>query len=130
MLFVKSSCLLTVFSLALSNFASTNGMLKGKVTDSEGAAIRHATVRVHWDESGARVGLKSNVGIKEDLTVNTNEGGEFSIELPPGFYDVFISANAFTPQCRKVRVRSGEIATFSPKLNADPLVTKELGDRF
>jgi|SRR5579883_77157 hypothetical protein len=126
----KLGVLFSVLSMATLAFPSANGTLKGIVTDSEGAAIRHATVHVHWDDSGARVGLKTNVGIKQDLTASTNERGEFSMEVPPGFYDVFISANAFTPQCRKVRVRQGETASFSPKLNADPIVTKELGDQF
>ena len=126
----KLAVLFSVLSMVTLAFPVANGTLKGAVTDSEGAAIRHATVRIHWDESGARVGLKTNVGIKQDLTASTNERGEFSMEVPPGFYDVFISANGFTPQCRKVRVRPGETASFSPKLNADPIVTKELGDRF
>ena len=126
----KLAVLFSVLSMVTLAFPNANGTLKGAVTDSEGAAIRHATVRIHWDESGARVGLKTNVGIKQDLTASTSERGEFSMEVPPGFYDVFISANGFTPQCRKVRVRPGETASFSPKLNADPIVTKELGDRF
>lgn len=126
----KLGILVSVLVMGTLAFPAANGTLKGVVTDSEGAAIRHATVRVHWDESGAGVGLKTNVGIKQDLTANTNEKGEFSLEVPPGFYDVFISANAFTPQCRKVRVRPGETASFSPKLSTDPIVTKELRDRF
>jgi hypothetical protein len=126
----KLGILVSVLMTATLAFPAANGTLKGVVRDSEGAAIRHATVRVHWDDSGAGVGLKTNVGIKQDLTANTNERGEFSVDVPSGFYDVFISANAFTPQCRKVRVRPGETASFSPKLNADPIVTTELGDRF
>jgi hypothetical protein len=37
---------------------------------------------------------------------------------------------AFTPTAAKVRLKQGERTTFSAKLRADPLVTKELGDEF
>jgi hypothetical protein len=56
--------------------------------------------------------------------------GQFESEVPPGFYDVFISAMGFSPQCRKMRVKLGQMARYDAKLKADPLVTKELGDRF
>jgi hypothetical protein len=45
----------------------------------------------------------------------------------PGFYDVFVSVPAFTPTAATVRVKQGQLATVSPSLRADPLVTKELG---
>jgi hypothetical protein len=54
--------------------------------------------------------------------------GEFAIELPPGFYDVMISANAFSPECHKMRIHANEFALDNVKLKADPLITKELGD--
>ena len=126
----KWSWVLVLLLPTIFSSGSTNGIFKGTVTDSEGAAIRHARVYVHWDDSGAGVRLRSNLGIRQDLSVETNQRGEFTVELPAGFYDVFVSANAFTPQCRKLRVRSGETATFSPKLIADPVVTKELGNQF
>jgi hypothetical protein len=101
---------------------------RGVVTDSEGAAIPGARILVHWDPSGAAVGLRSNVGLKEDLTTETNERGEFEIEIPPGFYDVFVSATGFSPHSSKIRAKPGEVATYKVKLKVDPLVTRELGD--
>jgi hypothetical protein len=103
------------------------GLLKGTVVDGEGAAIGRARVLVRWDPSGAHVGLVTNVGLPEDLAVETNKNGEFSSEVPPGFYDLFVSAMAFSPECRKVRIQPGETANYEFKLKADPLVTKELG---
>ena len=102
--------------------------LRGVITDSEGAVIRGARVLVHWDASGASVGLRSNVGVKQDLTAETNERGEFEMEVPPGFYDVFVSATGFTPYSNKIRLRAGEPATYKAKLKIDPLITRELGD--
>jgi len=126
--FAKCGC---VFALVLlSILASVASELRGVVTDSEGGVIPGALVIVHWDRSGTRVGLKSNVGIKQDLILETNVKGEFESELPQGFYDVFVAATGFTPDCRKVRIRRGETATYTPRLKADPLVGNELGDTF
>jgi hypothetical protein len=74
------------------------------VTDSSGGAIRGAMVLVHWDSAGSTVGLNSSVGIKQDLILTTDARGSVSADLPPGFYDVFFSAMAFTPVCQKIRV--------------------------
>ena len=100
------------------------------VRDSEGAAIRGARVVAHWDSSGSDVGLKSNIGEKNDLTMQTDERGEFQAPLPPGFYDVFVSANAFSPACLKARLTTGKAIRYKLKLQASSLVTKERGDVF
>jgi carboxypeptidase family protein len=100
--------------------------INGQVKDSEGAVIANARVLIHWDPSGS-VSLRDNIGIKQDVVVVTDASGQYSANVPPGFYDVFVSAMAFTPTAIKVRVKEGQTGTFSPKLNADALVTKELG---
>jgi hypothetical protein len=105
---------------------SKNGRLSGTVRDSEGAVISGAIVIVHWDSSGSREGLESNVGLGEDLRLQTDKLGVYAVDIPSGFYDIFISATAFSPSCRKVRIRSDGVGTFSPKLKVDPLVSKEL----
>jgi len=106
--------------------------LRGMVTDIHGVAIGTGLkpkVFIHWDASGANVGLKSNVGVSADLSVETDSAGRFLVNLPPGFYDVFVSAFAFSPTCTKIRIKTGELVNFNPKLRVDPLVTKELADR-
>jgi len=67
---------------------------------------------------------------RQDLTLETGPRGEFGAELPPGFYDVFVAASAFSPDCRKVRIKPGEVVTYNPSLKVDPLVASELGDSF
>ena len=120
--------ILVLIALTLTSSLSlvAQSMLKGTVTDVAGAAIADAVVVIHWDSSGSTVGLHSNVGIKEDIVVRTSANGGFSVKLPPGFYDVFVSAMAFTPVCRKVRIRDGIDVTFDPKLRVDGLVSAEL----
>ena len=106
---------------------SRKSHLKGKVTDEEGAVIPSARVLVHWDPSGSAVGLDSNIGIKEDVALTTGQTGEFETDLPPGFYDLFVSATAFSPVCRKLRLTDIAHPPVDFKMKADPLVMKEFG---
>jgi len=106
--------------------AAQQSEISGQITDSEGAALANARVLVHWDSSGSTVGLRDNIGIKQDLAVLTDSNGHYSAVVPPGFYDVFVSAMAFTPTAAKVRVKEGHATTLSRKLKVEPLVSKEL----
>ena len=121
---------LTVFLCVMLASANSESGIRGQVTDSAGAVIAKARVLVHWDPSGSTVGLSSNVGIPQDLLVMTDASGRYSVAVPPGFYDIFVSATAFTPAATKVRVKEGKDATFDVKLPPDPLVVEELGDQF
>jgi hypothetical protein len=112
--------------LSVSAPDSKKGRLAGTVADSEGAVISGAVLIIHWDSSGSTVGLESNVGLSEDVRVQTDKLGGHSVDVPPGCYDVFVAAQAFSPSCRKVRVRSDSVGTFSPKLKVDPVVSKKL----
>ena len=104
--------------------------IEGVVTDSEGAAIHEARVILHWDSSGSTVGLQDNIGLKNDLTVQTDERGKFTAAVPPGFYDLFVSARGFSPVCLKARNKPGTVARYKVKLQASPIITKEMGDTF
>jgi hypothetical protein len=101
--------------------------VSGHVLDSEGAAIEHARILVHWDSSGSTVGLSSNVGVKRDISIQTDKNGRFEITLPSGFYDLFVSSPAFSPVALKIRVRGGIAAPLEIRLHVDPFVSKELG---
>ena len=103
--------------------------LKGAVKDSSNTPIAGALVFIHWDSAGSTVGLKDNVGIKADLSVRTKDDGTFTVEVPPGFYDVFAASTAFTPACRKARIKSGKSAEIIFRMNADSLYSAEMGDR-
>jgi hypothetical protein len=113
------SALLLNAEVALS---STNS-ISGTVKDSEDAVINKAKIIIHRDSS---VAGKENA----DTVVTSGKNGQFTVEVVPGFYDIFVSAPAFSPQCTKVRVRDAEPAIYMPRLRADPLVIKEHGDTF
>jgi hypothetical protein len=118
---------LVLFLCISSISARPQSEIVGQVTDSEGAVLAKARVLLHWDPSGSTVGLMDNIGTKQDVTALTDANGNYSFTVPPGFYDVFVSAMSFTPASAKIRVKQGHRATFNTKLRVDPLVSKELG---
>jgi hypothetical protein len=119
-----------VLAIAWGSVAFGDVVLTGAVTDKLGGAIPDATIIVRWDHAGSDVGLDSNVGIRKDLILTTDHSGTFAVDLPPGFYDLFVSAASFTPACRKIRLNKAARASLRFRLGVDPLVTEELGDRF
>jgi hypothetical protein len=101
--------------------------ITGQVHDSEGAAIAKARILVHWDSSGSTVGLTDNIGLPQDETTLSDTSGHFFLTVPPGFYDLFVTAQAFTPVAAKVRVKNAPVE-FDVSLHADPKVSKEMVD--
>jgi hypothetical protein len=119
---------LLILAVTLPAIASGE-VLKGAVRDSSGSPISGVMVFIHWDSAGSTVGLTSNVGIKPDLNTRTKDDGTFTVELPPGFYDVFVAETAFTPVCRKVRIKPGGEVDTTFRMKPDPLYTAEMGNR-
>ena len=111
--------------LLMSAVTTQAATLSGTVRDSEGAVISKAHVVVHWDGAGSNY-LGDNVGIKEDITVSTDPNGKFSLELPPGFYDVFVAAAAFVPHCEKIRLKEKQTKNLEVKLTLSKVTSKEL----
>lgn len=114
--------LLAVCLFALPAFASS---LSGKVVDSEGAVIKDAYIVIHWDHSGSNY-LADNVGIPKDLVLTSDDKGEFRTDIPTGFYDLFVSATAFSPHCEKVRVKRSPSMSLEIKLKVSPVTSREL----
>ncbi len=118
-----------VFLLCVSLLAAAaqrQSGITGEIVDPEGAAITNARVLVHWDSAGSTVGLSDNIGIQHDVIVTTDATGRYSADVPAGFYDVFVSAMAFTPTAAKVRVKKEQRITYNSTLRTDPLVSREL----
>ena len=111
--------------LLLTVVSTKAGNLSGTVRDSQGAVISDAYVIVHWDSSGSNY-LKDNLGIRQDIAAATDSSGHFTVELPPGYYDVFVGAAAFTPHCEKVRLKDKETKKYDVKLTVSPVTSKEL----
>jgi|ERR1051325_1072851 hypothetical protein len=109
-----------------SQSANTQSTIAGQVTDSLGAVLANTRVLIHWDPSGSAVGLKDNIGVQQDVIVVTDVDGKYSADVPPGFYDLFVTRMAFSPASAKVRIKQGQRTVFNAKLKVDPQVTKEL----
>lgn len=120
---------LMVLSVVAPTIALGGPPFKGTVTDSLDTPVSAAMVLIHWDSAGSTAGLTTNVGVKEDLVIRTKEDGTFKVDLPPGFYDVFVAAMAFTPACRKIRIKLGQDQEVTLRMNADPLYAAEMGNR-
>jgi len=83
--------------------------VRGTVVDSvQHVPIRNAYVLAHG------VG-----GV--DVHVRTDTGGTYAITLPVGIYDVFISADGFSPASRKVEVTPDGMMIFDTSLDFNGL---------
>ena len=111
--------------LLLAAVSTRAATLSGTVRDSERAVIANAHVIAHWDPSGSNY-LPDNLGIRQDITATSDSKGQFSLELPPGFYDIFVTATAFSPHCDKIRLKGNQIKTYVIKLKVSPVTSKEL----
>jgi hypothetical protein len=99
--------------------------LSGIVVDPMGGVIPNSRVIVHWDSVGLD-GVKDNVGIKEDKFVTSDRTGHFSLELPPGVYDVFVMAKGFSPHCEKLTMQAEKIHPYKVQLKASRMITTSL----
>jgi Carboxypeptidase regulatory-like domain len=87
--------------------------IKGRVTDkTEHAPIRNVFVLVHG-------------GRGTDIHVRTDGTGVFWVQLPPGVYDLFFSAEGFLPSCRKVEIPSDGMTSLDTVLEANTLGMEE-----
>jgi carboxypeptidase family protein len=84
------------------------GALRGSVVDAQHDPIRRAYLLIHGSLDG-------------DKRVFLDEHGHFSIELPPGYYDVFISSVGFDPACRKVQIETGKTTVYEETLKVSNL---------
>ena len=127
LVFFAFGLLVVAGSMVAAQNAPGKVLVRGVVTDSAGNLLTDAQLVVHWDPSGSKSGLTTNVGIPEDRFLKTDTHGAFYAEIPPGFYDVLVTAPGFSPDCRKIRLKPDQNASFNSKLQLDPQVSKELG---
>jgi hypothetical protein len=94
------------------------GTLRGVVRDASGAALGGATILVqHWEFNENR---KHFVPVVEPVAYSDFQG-RFSINLPPGKYDVFVSSLAFSPLAKKIKIEPGKETVLDCELPFDRL---------
>ncbi|HVP42821.1 MAG TPA: carboxypeptidase-like regulatory domain-containing protein [Terriglobales bacterium] len=107
--------------VVLTAVASTsgNGVLSGQVASVvDGSPVARAWVLIHPSGGGI-----------EDVRITVERDGKFSAELPPGFYDVFVTAVGFAPTCSKVRLRAGQTTTYNPRIGVSKLESSQIASR-
>ena len=113
---------LLVLLTVVSAHAAT---LSGTVVDYVGAAVPDARVIIHWDSLGLD-GVTDNAGLKDDTIAATNATGHFSLELPPGVYDVFVAAAGFFPHCEKLSVKGTGTRPYMVRLKVSRMLKIKL----
>jgi len=111
--------------LLLVTCSTKAATLSGTVLDSEGAVIPNAHVIVHWDSIDSNY-LKDSHATTQDITATSDSDGHFSLELAPGFYDVFVTARGFFPHCEKIRLKGKEVKSYEIKLKVSRAISIEL----
>ena len=114
-----------LFLLALAPLSAHAATLSGTIVDKTDAVIPRAYVAVHWDSVGLD-GVKSNLGTPDVKTATTDSMGHFSLELPPGVYDVFVSAAGFAPHCEKVTLTTKGNLRYEARLSVTRMIEIKL----
>ena len=120
---VLLSCLL-LWSMGPSP-AIQNGTLRGEVVDGAGSEIPTVRVLIREDLSGRRPDWQ-----RKELDITSDARGRFNVELSPGFYDVCVLLDAFTPTCYKSVVKAGDSAVHTTRLSVDQAVWAAIRDVF
>lgn len=96
--------------------AASHGTLKGVVRGPGGERASDVKVRVEqWSFDEGKPHFLT------ELVLYTDAKGEFSVSVPAGVYDVFVSRPDCEPVAKKVKVVSGKTASFSPQLRISKL---------
>jgi hypothetical protein len=117
--------LIFVILLSLISLSAHAATMSGIVVDSQGAVIPKAFVVIRWDPIGLD-GVKDNPGTKDDKTTTTDENGRFSLELPAGVYDIFVSAAGFSPHCAKITIKAKEGLRYEARLSVSRMMKIKL----
>jgi hypothetical protein len=76
-------------------------------------------VVVRWDSLGLD-DVEDNLGTTDNKTAVTDTTGHFSVALPPGVYDIFLSADGFSPHCEKITITSESGSQFCSSVGGRP----------
>jgi hypothetical protein len=116
---------LLLLLLVVTPLSARAATLSGTITDDSGGAIPKAYVILRWDPIGLD-GVKDNFGTTEDKTATTDIGGYFSIEVPAGVYDIFVSAPGFAPHSQKITVKAKKSFRYEARLSVTRMIQIKL----
>jgi hypothetical protein len=92
------------------------GTLKGHILNPYGSGATESQIRVvqwYFENGEPRVTY--------DRVTYTDSNGDFSLQVPPGIYDVFVSRVDSEPIGKKLKIVSDKTTSFNAKLKASPV---------
>ena len=99
--------LVCITASSQENPSSAKGKLSGRVVDMNNLPIKYAFVFLH------------NTQGKSDVTVKLDEHGRFSLQPEVGLYDIFVTAEGFSPTCKRVEISEGHTTIYNARLKPD-----------
>jgi hypothetical protein len=112
-----AGALALALSATISTAGPTTGTLKGHVLGWDHLGASQTQVRiVRWHF------FAQQPVIDCDKVTYTDDDGNFSMQLEPGVYDVFISRDDSDPVAKKVEIIAAKNTVFSPKLKLSRFV--------
>ena len=106
---------LLFLALFMASADNSHGVIKGHVVSPSGSPGSHTQIRVvQW------YFVNGEPRTNFDKADYTNSDGNYSIDVPPGVYDVFISRADSEPTAKKLKVVSEKETTFDVKLVGSP----------
>jgi hypothetical protein len=116
---------LLLLLLVVSPFSVRAATLSGTIADDYNGVIANAYVIIRWHPVGLD-GVKDNPGMKEDKTATTDSGGHFTIEVPAGVYDIFVSAAGFAPHSEKITLKAKGNPPYEVQLSVTRMIKIKL----
>ncbi len=116
---MKSTTLAMVILCSALLSGQTSSKISGVVRDSARAVIANAEVAIHWN---CRVPKGPDAPKSNDVIIKTDNTGQYSLAVAPGFYDVCAHPKAFSPSCTTVRAEEGQNAVYNPQLKPNPVI--------
>jgi hypothetical protein len=99
--------------LGIQSTSVKSPVLLGTIKDLNGAVIWHALVQItRPPQKQVLVGSPQQPGKSNpSATVETDQHGKFSTDLPPGLYQVCVSGKGFIKTCRDAQAEDGKAVT-------------------
>ena len=119
--FHTSRCLVTVLAACVASSGAMPENFRGVVRDPSGAGLPSASVLVQsweWKDSAKHPRPFS----KPPIPIQTDGEGRFSVNLPSGLYDVFVSHPVMDPVALKVKIAPTTQTNLGCDLQLSPLV--------
>ena len=109
----RTVILTLLLGLSCPLFAQDSATLKGRVLDPDGAAIPNSVVMLFWNNIGADMSWNSTQKKrkppqKRTVSVITDSSGSFSLNVPPGTWDIYVHADGIRPICQVLGLEAGK----------------------